>query len=319
MKKILIQLACLLYSLSFSAESTANKLRVVVTINPIYSLVKNVIGDLHDVHLLIKKNQSPHNYQIRPSDVSRLDNADLIITIGDGFEVFLLNYLNKSDLRGKVIKLVEAEGLELLPIKQKFLLNLTEGLTHDEHPHGHGPAHIHADDLDWHFWSDPENATAIVRCIAKEFSEHDPANASLYSKNAERTIARLTALDATLKSKLSGLQDRNFLVMHDGYQYLERRYKLSNVGVIITDKNLSCSFKHMKKMREITKEKKVLCVFTEPQTSVYLTERIAKFLEIKVGCIDIEWGEFNEDVPPKDLYFFMLEKDSANIVQCLKP
>jgi zinc transport system substrate-binding protein len=271
------------------------------------------------MHLLIKKNQSPHNYQIRPSDVSRLHNADIIITVGDGFEVFLLNYINRSDMRSKALKVVDAEGLNLLPIKKQFVLDLTEGQAHDDHHHCHGDHHIHTDKLDWHFWSDPKNAKAIVKYIAKEFSKRDPANAWVYSKNAANTVARLNVLDAKMQSQLHGLQHRNFLVMHDGYQYLEHRYRLSNVGVIMTDKNLSCSFKHLKEMREITKEKKVRCVFTEPQTSLYLTERIAKFLETKVGCIDIEWGAFNQNVPAEDLYFFMMEKDTANIVRCLRP
>ena len=298
-------------------EAASKDLNIVVTINPIYSLVSNVLGTSQNMHLLIGKNQSPHDYQIRPSDVRKLSKADLIFTIGDGFEVFLFNYIAKSNLDNKVIRLVNSKGLKLLPLKEPAYLNAcdfssTHSHCHDEHRHK-----SYAMNIDWHFWGNIENAKAIVREIEKQLAAANSSQAAVYAANARSTIIRLDELDLKMKHLLDGLDKYNFVAMHDGYQYLEQRYKLSNVGTVVMDKNFTHSARKLKRLKQIVHDKKVRCMFTEPQVSSYLMDRVSHFLDTKVGQLDIEWGTFGEEISSRDLYFFMMERNASNIRNCL--
>lgn len=316
MKKILLTVLALLWIAS--ATAATKDLNIVVTINPIYSLVSNVLGGSQNMHLLIGKNQSPHDYQIRPSDVRKLNKADLIFTIGDGFEVFLFNYITKSNLDNKVIRLVNAKGLKLLPLKEPVYLNACD--LSNTHPHCHDERRhkSYSMNIDWHFWGDIENAKAIVREIEKQLSAINPSHAAVYAANARNTIVRLDELHLKMKHLLFGLDKYNFVAMHDGYQYIEQIYKLSNVGTVVMDKNFTHSARKLKRLKQIVHDKKVQCMFTEPQVSSYLMDRVSSFLDTKVGQLDIEWGAFGTEVTPQDLYFFMMERNSENIKSCLQ-
>ncbi|MFT5895228.1 MAG: zinc transport system substrate-binding protein, partial [bacterium] len=51
---------------------------VLVDIAPTHSLVSMVMGDIGEPELLISSTSNPHDFALRPSDASRLTNADLI-------------------------------------------------------------------------------------------------------------------------------------------------------------------------------------------------------------------------------------------------
>ncbi|NRA73340.1 MAG: zinc ABC transporter substrate-binding protein [Rickettsiales bacterium] len=321
-KKFLIA-CCIIFAYS---NCQAKELNVLVTITPIYSLVKNVTGDLQNVQLLIDKNMCPHDYQMRPSDVRKINRADLIITVGEGFEVFLFNYLNKAHINAEIKKLVKINNLTLLPASDSFQNN-THAHHHDhDHDHDHtcnhdhSHKHLHYDDnveFDWNFWPSPKNAKAIVKWVAKELSSKDPTNAKIYSQNAKKTIARITKLDSKIRKKLTPVKNKNFIVLNDYYQYIEKEYGLSNVGAIVIDKNFGYSAKRIDGIKKIVNKKHANCIFVELHTPRELVKKIEYITGAKVAYVDIEWGRSNENITDKDVYFSMMEQNAQNITECL--
>ena len=302
----------------------AKELNILVTITPIYSLIKNVTDDVQKVQLLIDKNMCPHDYQMRPSDVRKINRADLVITIGEGFETFLFNYLNKVQINAEIIKLIEVDNLTLLPLKNSFHNQTHEhhdDHTHDHsHSHDHNHEHIHHDDnmnFDWNFWSSPKNAKVIVQWAAAELSARDPENANIYSRNAKKTIARISKLDLTMREKLAPVQNKNFIVLNDYYQYLEKEYGLSNVGSMIIDKSFGYSAKRIDGIKKLVKEKQAACIFVELHTPHELVKKIEYITGVKVAYVDIEWGRSSKDIDDKDVYFSMMENNAKNISTCL--
>jgi zinc transport system substrate-binding protein len=317
LKKILF--AFVTFFITFNCN--AKKLNILVTITPIYSLVKNVAGDLQNVQLLIDKNMCPHDYQLRPSDVRKINGADMMITVGEGLETFLFNYINKSSVKVRTISLINAPGLQLLRLKKESLSD--EGNEHScNHDHGHGH-HYHeaySGDLmhyDWNLWPSVKNAKAIVLFVASELSAKDPENSKIYSNNAQETIENLSKLDLKMREKLTPVQNHNFIVLNDDYQYLEAEYGLSNVGTVKIDSNSGYSAKKLKGIKQIVKEKNPKCIFAEAHTPESLMNKISQTTGVKVGYIDIEWGIGNERISDKEAYFYMMEKVAKDISKCL--
>ena len=83
-----------------------------------------------------------------------------------------------------------------------------------------------------HIWLDADNARAIVRAAVAALVEADPGRAALYRSNGEHAEARIDALDQALRSELTPLAGRPYIVFHDAYRYLEHRYGLTPVGSI---------------------------------------------------------------------------------------
>ena len=288
----------------FCCNCYAKELNILVSITPIYSLVKNVTGNLQNVQLLLDKNMCPHDYQLQPSAIRKINKADIIIGIGDGYETFLFGYLNKVNVVAKIIRLTSAPELKLLPIKKEFLTTIQRKY----------PDLMH---FDLNFWSSVENAKIIVKWVASELSIQDPEHAQIYSQNAQATLIKLSDLESKMKKTLSPVRHKNFIVLRDEYQYLEKEYNLSNVGAVLVDDNLDYSAQKLKQIKNTVKEKNAKCILIEPHTPRILVEKISRITDAKVAYVDIEWGHANKKISDQDLYFSIMEEAAQNISNCL--
>jgi len=317
--------------ISFIAPTaSAKNLKVLVSINPIYSLVKNVTDGLSDTTLLINATSSPHNYQLKPSDIQKIQDADIIFIIDDEFEIFLAKYLSKNNLKATVVRLIHMPSLITLPSRNIKVLNFEQNTTnpkrskhdhdneheHDEHQHEHHDHH-QAHNIDLHIWTDTLNAQILVQEIATILGEHDSQNKNQYATNAHKTIKRLHDLDVEISKILNkNIQDLPFIVFHDAYQYLEKRYNLKNAGSIAGN-NFIYGSKTMKNLKNNIEKNNIKCIFAETQFSDYFMKKVAKNTNTNIGYLDIEGGTFGESIETKDLYFFMMKQNALNIYQCL--
>lgn len=321
MKKIYI---FLLLSINFACNTAMSEdFKILVSINPIYSLVKNITNGLDNTSLLVNANASPHNYQLKPSDVNKLEEADLIIIIDDEFEIFLEKYLSKNKLKAKIIRLINTPDLITFPVRDIKVLNLDH---HSEHNHEHGhhhehdhhhSHHHHSYNIDMHIWTDIINAQIIVREITSILATLDKEHAKLYYYNAEKTEKRLRDLDKDIMKTLDKkIQTKPFIVFHDAYQYLEKRYNLKNAGSVAGN-NFIYGPKTMKQLKTNIKKYNVKCIFAEPQFSDHLVKKIAKNTGTNIDYLDIEGGTFGYDLKPEDIYFFMMKQNAQNIHNCI--
>src|SRR6056297_312515 len=81
---------------------------VVVSIHPVYDLVRQVAGETADVERMLPIGASPHTFDPTPRDVARLVNADLVVTVG-GLDRWLRELLDASG--GDAVRL-ELMGLD---------------------------------------------------------------------------------------------------------------------------------------------------------------------------------------------------------------
>lgn len=320
MKKI-FSIIFILASL-FTTISSAANLKVVVSINPIYSLVKNITNDLNETSLLISAQSSPHNYQLKPSDIKKIQDADLIIIVDDEFEIFLAKYLSKTSLKAKVVRLMHLPSLITLPSRNIKVLNLEQPTNkeetdnHEDHLHEH-EHHHKAHNIDLHIWTDALNAQILVQELATILGKYDPKNKNQYYTNAHKTIKKLHTLDMEIAKILNkDIQNQPFIVFHDAYQYLEKRYNLKNAGSIAGN-NFIYGPKTMKNLKNNIEKNGIKCIFAEPQFSDYFMKKVAKNTGTNVSYLDIEGGNFGESIKPEELYFFMMKQNATNIYNCL--
>lgn len=70
-------------SLLLTTAAHADAPRVAVDIMPVHALVAQVMGDLGTPDLILPPNASPHGFSMRPSQARMLENADLVILVGE--------------------------------------------------------------------------------------------------------------------------------------------------------------------------------------------------------------------------------------------
>ncbi len=307
-------------------SSAASAPDVVVSIKPVHSLVEAVMEGVGEPELIIQGGASPHGYQMRPSQASALNRADIIIWIGESMERFLTRPIANLGNESQTVALTEVSGISLLRFREGAVWADDDEHGHDEHghdehghdEHGHDEhghdEHDHAGEIDGHLWLDPANSRRIVEHVADLLARQDPERAATYQRNKIAVIERIDALEMRLRSRLAAVRDRPFLVFHDAYQYFERAFDLEGLGAITLGPERRPSARRLTALRNALVEHDIACVFTEPQFRPDLAFTVIEGTKTRTAEID-PIGADIEAGP--DAWFDILDRLGTTIADCL--
>ncbi|BCR04222.1 zinc ABC transporter substrate-binding protein [Desulfuromonas versatilis] len=290
--------------------AAASPPKVVVTIKPIHSLAAAVMAGVASPQLLIEGGGSPHSYSLRPSDARALNEADLVVWVGEGLESFMQRTLAALGEKVRVLTLARAPGVKLLPSRAGGAWEASP-----EHPDEHDHDHHASGDFDYHLWLDPNNALAIAELLATELGRLDPAHREAYASNAQKLAERLRVLDAELEQRLEPLRKAPYVVFHDGYQPLEKRYDLNAVGAITVSPDRKPGARRLREIRATIGQLGARCVFSEPQFEPRLAATVIEGTGARAGVLD----PLGADLPAGPEAYFVLMRNLAEALEtCLK-
>ena len=291
----------------------AQELTVVVSIKPIHSLVAGVMGETGQPILLLKGAASPHTYQMRPSEARTLNQAKLIVWIGENMETFLDRAIDTLGSRASVVTLHEAPRMRLLRNREG---GIWEEDDHDDDPHvdeDESDGYEHGE-YNMHFWLEPENARRIVDVVADALARVDPGRADTYRANAAAMRKRIGALDTSLRERLSPVRGHAFVVFHDAYQYFERAYGLNGKGAVAVDPAHKPGARRIVELRAALEEHGILCVFTEPQFEPDLVRTIVEGTQVRTAALDPVGVDIGQG---PDAWFEVMRGLSDSMAGCL--
>jgi len=337
--------AVLALTLTAGSAMAEARIRVSASIVPIHGLVAAVMEDVAEPDLILPPGASPHGYALRPSGALALSRADVIFRVGPSLEAFLNRPLANISKKARVVELIDAPGMRLLPVRDNEAFephdhDHGEHADHDGHDDhekhadhdghddhekhadhdGHDDHEKHADhdghegEADQHVWLDPQNAIAIVRHVAEVLGEADPTNASIYSANATRTIRRLNELEARTADRVASVTGRPFIVFHDAYQYFENRFGLSAAGSIAINPEVAPGARQISLIRSRITEQNIHCVLAEPQFNSDIVKALAGYGGISVGVIDPVGTDIGGE---SNAYMTMIERLASELATCL--
>jgi zinc transport system substrate-binding protein len=297
------------------APALAAGLNVVVTIKPVHALVARVMLGVGTPELLVNGSASPHSYALKPSQVRLLNGADLLFRVSETVEPFTVKLVRTLPEKVEVVTLLEAPRLKLLPRRT--------GTTFEAHAHGSDRDHGHtsaathpAAAIDGHAWLDPDNAAAMVDAIERALSAKAAAYATVFKANADALRADLAAVAADLERELEPVAGRPYIVFHDAFQYLERRYGLSVVGSIAVSPEIAPSAKRLAELRRKIMSLGAMCVFAEPQFDTRLVANLIEGTSARTGTLDPEGGRLE---PGPNHYFELMRRLAGDLKSCLAP
>tara|TARA_A100001011_G_scaffold130006_1_gene137043 strand:- start:544 stop:1527 length:984 start_codon:yes stop_codon:yes gene_type:complete len=306
----------------YSASALKAEIKVVTTIQPLHSLVANVMDGSGDLGLILEGSASPHNFSLKPSHARMLEKADVIFWFGEDLETFLEKSLKTISTKAKIISFMKLNEIPKLKFREKNIFKHDDHDDHkDEHKdghddhkdeHGHKDAHGHAHgEFDVHLWLDPINAKLMVKEIAHVLSEIDPSNAKKYNENADKTSLKIDIMVLEINKSIN--KKARFITFHDAYQYFEKRFKVPSMGALTVNTDVQPGAKQISKIRKHVKEENIKCIFSEPQFNPKIINVIAESTNIKTGVFDPLGSTFK---PGKSLYFSLIKDLSKNLSGC---
>ena len=278
---------------------------MLTSIKPLQLIATAVQEGIAVPEVLLPPGASPHHYALRPSDVRKVQSADLLYWIGPDMEGFLPRVLNSLTLPSVAVQ--DLPGLKLRHFGEDSHSHNEEA---DEHDHDHRPG-----TLDAHLWLSPVNARVIATKMATDLSAVDAVNAARYQSNLKAFTARLDALDVRLKSRLAGVAGKPYFVFHEAFDYFEDAYGLKHAGVFTVAAEVQPGAQHVAAMRTRLQEVGKTCVFSEPPLRPRLAETLVAGLPVKLAELDALGGYTPATAQG---YEQMLEKLGNDLAGCLE-
>lgn len=290
---------------AFIAFSAHADVRVLTSIKPLQQIAAAVQDGVGSPEVLLPPGASPHHYALRPSDVRRVADADLLYWIGPDMEGFLPRVLgNRSK---STVAVQSLPGMKLRHFGED---SHSHDEDHDDHDHDHRPG-----SLDAHLWLSSVNARVIAGKMAADFASADPANADRYKRNLAAFTQRLDALDARIKARVAGVAGKPYFVFHEAFDYFEAEYGLKHTGVFSVASEVQPGAQHVAAMRKRLQEVGKTCVFSEPPLRPRLAETLTAGLPVRLAELDALGGT---DPVNAQGYERLLDKLGSDLASCLE-
>ncbi len=180
-------------------EPKINEQKVVAIASffSLYEFTKEIGREKVDVTLLVPSGVEPHDWEPTIKNLQLMQQADVIIINGIGFE----NWIDNIDSVNSDVKVVDTSiGISIL-------------------------------ESDPHIWLNPVMAQKQVENIVDSLSKVDPLNEKYYKQNGISYIKKLEELDNKISYELSSCK-KDFIAFHNAFSYFANQYDLNQHTVL---------------------------------------------------------------------------------------
>lgn len=246
-------LAFVLGALAVSAVADA-QLKVVATTPDLGSIAQMVGGEAVNVTSLARASEDPHFVTPRPSFVSVLNRADVLIEGGADLESGWLPPLVQAARNREILP--GARG-HIAVGRYVDLMGVPTG------PIDRSQGHVHASGNP-HFLLDPENGRKAAQAMAERFALLDPERAEVYAENLEQFGKRLDESLAAWTKRLAPFAGTKVVAYHENYDYLARRFGFIIVEEIESLAGIEPSPRQITRLITSMREEEIQMIWMEP-------------------------------------------------------
>ncbi len=272
---------------------TQGKKKVLTTFTVLADIAQNVAGDALVVESITRIGAEIHGYEPTPSDLTKAQDADLILYNGMNLERWFEQFLGNVE---EVPSVLLTTGIEPIPIAE-------------------GP---YTDKPNPHAWMSPRNALVYVENIRAAFVELDPENAATYNANAAAYSEKLRAIDTQLTADLEQVPDnQRFLVSCEGaFSYLARDYGMKEIYMWPINAEQQFTPKQIQNVIEQVETNDVPTIFCESTVSDEGQKQVAASTGSRFGG-NLYVDSLSTEEGPVPTFLDLLEYDARVIANGL--
>ncbi len=308
---------------------------VLCTTFPIYQITRNVIAGAKGVNvelMLPAAMGCPHDYELTPRDLMKLEKAEILVVNGLGMEEFLgMGGVVGHEHEGtapdiKAVIIDSSHGITEAMSYTKMDSDDDHDEDHDEDhaeehhedhdgEEGHHHHHHHHHGMNPHLFASPALVAKIAVNIASGLAKEDSENAAVYMKNAAAYAAEMNALAQQFRDLGQALSNNRIVTQHGVFDYLAKDIGLEIVAVVQAHAGEEPSTAEMIRIVKTIREKKAGAMFTEPQYPARIGQTIAK--EAKISCASLDPVASGPDNAPVDYYTTVMKQNLLTLGKVL--
>ena len=254
---------------------------VVAGFYPLAWAAQHIAGPGVHVVNMTPAGAEPHDLELAPSDIEAIDDAQLVLYLGHGFQPAV----------EKAAEDRSGPSLDLLAGQRLAAAGEEEGMG-----------------VDPHVWLDPVRFARIAVAIG----------AALHRESAAATVAaRLYRLDAEFRAGLRGCERRELVTSHAAFGYLAKRYDLSQVALTGLSPEAEPSPRDLETLVDRVRESGATTVFFETLVSPRLAQTVAREAGAKTAVLDPVEGLTDDEVAAGDDYVTVMRRNLSTLRQAL--
>lgn len=258
-----------------SDNSSDDKLNIVSTTTMLHDLVSIVGGDNITSTCLVGVGVDPHLYKASAGDISKMENADIIVYNGFHLEGEMGEIFESLESQNKNIICLE-DGLD----ESKLLI--------DEESIG--------DAFDPHIWFNISLWIDSAIYITENLAKIDAENADSYLSNLDAYIQELNDLETYVKNRVSEVSQnqRVLITAHDAFNYFGDAYGFEVMGLQGISTESEASTSDVSDLANFIAENQIKAIFVESSVSSKNIEALQEAVKAK-GFDVIIGGELYSD------------------------
>ena len=251
---------------------------IVVSIKPIHSIVSNITQGITTPKLLLKNNQSPHQFHLKPSQLSLIDQADLIVSIHPNFEAGLTKALSSIDN------------------SKQLMVNDNSSTNH-------------------HTWLDVGHIQRFSASLTDKLTQIDVGNAATYKNNLTLLNQKLEQLKRNTNQQLSKHSTTQIAAFSNTFEYFINSNHLQRPTVITQSHGERLSIHKILKGKQIMQKQQTKCLLSTIEIPKKRINVLTEGIDINTTSVDIVG--FNIDKGTQH-YFKLISTMTNKVDQCLK-
>jgi ABC-type Zn uptake system ZnuABC Zn-binding protein ZnuA len=238
------------------------KLKVVTSVAPITDIVKNIGGEKIDVMGIIPEGSDSHTFELVPSDVVKMHDADLVIIDGLNLEGSMEKVANEIRNKNHLLQLLKLGDNTVTQDQWIFDFSFPKEKG-DPNPH---------------LWLNVVYAMKFANLTRDKLIEMDTKNGASYSSNADRYISLLKKLDQGIMEAVQTVPplNRKLLTYHDSWAYFAPRYGMEVIGAVQQSDFGEPSPQYVAKLIDQIRSEKVTAIFGSEEFQSKVVAQVAK-------------------------------------------
>ena len=259
---------------------------VLVSIFPLYDIVRNIAGEALKVDYVIPVGANPHHYELTPSDIERIQGAKYFIAIHPEFDGWVLAAAPKA-------------------MQTVFLGSNPENLRGSADDQDENP----------HIWLNPADVKILSGRIAGILSSWFPGQSKIINQQSNHYIERLDSLDRAIRSQLESVENRRFVQWHPAWDTFARAYGLEIAGTLSHGHGDKPSVKAFQNLIKSCRQNGIRVVVTGLNSEDALAESLASEIDGRLIRLDTI-GDPKD--PEKNTYIKLMHYNARILAESLE-
>ncbi len=272
-----IFIAIIMILLSQVSFANVGRIKIVTSITPLASIIAMLVKEQAEIVAIANNNDCPHHYNLRPSDLKKVKDADIVFYIDEQFDGFAGKLMNGHSKN--VIKISNFNGLKII--------------NNDSYSN-------------WHIWLDLDNVKILLEQLSQILSQRFPEISSAVYQNFEEAKKQIDDLAKIKHQRLASLTD--VILLSDSLEYFFDNSQKRVAKLYSSDQK---SLKYISNLEHLLSMSHSKCLLLS------LDQDVALYKNFKVEVVAIESENWQVTNINSDLFYNQYLKIINQMSKCL--